>query len=343
MMRSKVTLALKSIVASAGPATRAVPRPLISSTPAPLLLPSRPLSTSSSLSYPPRAETTSLSSSAGSGQGGKKEKEAARKEKEKQRREREKERARREKEKERLLKEKEKAKAQKEKERDRKLKEKEQREKLRERERERKERETKRTKAKSTRSKLTPPKAPTNAWGTFFGDFLAERKASLSPGEKLSLTALVKEAHPIYLALPSSEKEALKARVEERKKEYPAILEAWKATLTPEMIREENLVRANRKKAGLSRKKPLKLEGEPKRPQTGFLRFSTKVREENDYDILKGETNVLKQSTLIAEAWRALSEDERKVYNDAYAADKERYLEEKAVFDAEIAKKGDTA
>lgn len=50
------------------------------------------------------------------------------------------------------------------------------------------------------------------------------------------------------------------------------MLEAWKKTLTPEMIREENKVRAQRRKLGLSRKKGLKLEGEPKRPVTGFFR-----------------------------------------------------------------------
>ncbi|GAA5896907.1 hypothetical protein JCM6882_007304 [Rhodosporidiobolus microsporus] len=348
MLRSKTTLALKSALAHP---TRTLPAralvPPSTTTRSLPLLPSRLLSTSSALAYPPRA-TTNLASSAGSGQGGKKEKDAAKKEKERARSEREKERARKEKEKEKAAKEKEKAakekekaKAQKEKEQAKKQKEKDQREKLRERER--KEREKERSKARSTRSKLSPPKAPTNAWGLYFGDFVAERKATLAPGEKLSLTALVKEATPLYQDLSYAEKETLKERVEERKREYPAILEAWKATLTPEMIREENIVRANRKRAGLSRKRPLRLEGEPKRPQTGFLRFSTKIREENDYDVLKGETNVLKQSTLIAHAWRALSEDERKVYNDAYTVDKERYQREKAAFDAEQAKKGDAS
>jgi len=74
----------------------------------------RLLSTSSPLSFPP-APSTNLASSAGSGQGGKAEKEAARKLKEQAKKEKEKERARKDKERSKLLKEREKAKAQKEK------------------------------------------------------------------------------------------------------------------------------------------------------------------------------------------------------------------------------------
>jgi len=88
------------------------------------ILPStRLLSTSSPLSFPP-SPTTNLASSAGSGQGGKSEKEAARKQKEQAKKEKEKERVRKEKERSKLLKEREKAKAQKEKDKANKEKEK---------------------------------------------------------------------------------------------------------------------------------------------------------------------------------------------------------------------------
>jgi len=88
------------------------------------ILPStRLLSTSSPLSFPP-SPTTNLASSAGSGQGGKAEKEAARKQKEQAKKEKEKERVRKEKERSKLLKEREKVKAQKEKDKANKEKEK---------------------------------------------------------------------------------------------------------------------------------------------------------------------------------------------------------------------------
>lgn len=90
------------------------------------------LLSSSAPAFAAKRETTNLTSSAGSGQGGKKEKEAARKEKERARKEREKERARRakekaqeQKEKDKARKEREKAKLEKEKDKARKLKERE--------------------------------------------------------------------------------------------------------------------------------------------------------------------------------------------------------------------------
>ncbi|BGP13280.1 hypothetical protein JCM10213_004950 [Rhodosporidiobolus nylandii] len=294
---------------------------------------SRLFSTTPVACLPPR-----LSSSAGSGQGGKKEKEAARKEKERAQKERERERAARDKERAQREKEKEKARKEKEKEKARKEKEKAKAQREKERERAHKEREkAKADKAKAPKvrrtSRLTPPKAPQTTWTIFFQDFLAERKAS-DPSQKISVAALTKEAKPVYDALSEEERQKLKDRAQEQREAYPALLEAWKATLTPEMIREENAVRAYRKKMGLSRKKPLKIEGEPKRPITGFMRFSNELRGQVDGEVLKGETDILKQSTLIAGAWRELTEEQKKVYNDAYAADRERYAKEKAEFDA---------
>ncbi|GAA5984390.1 hypothetical protein JCM11641_000121 [Rhodosporidiobolus odoratus] len=327
---------LHTLVARAGPTSRA---PIAS---APTFIPSSSsrLFTSSVANNLP----TRLSSSAGSGQGGKKEKEAAKKEKERQLKQKEKERAAREKERLEDLKEREKAKNLKEKERAQKEKDKAKKDKERESALKKKERErakddrakdTARAAKASTRSKLTPPKAPQNSWAIFFGDFLAARKVE-HPDEKKTVSVLTKEASPLYYALSEEEKAALRARSEEQRAAYPAILEAWKATLTPEMIREENAVRLRRRKMGLGQKLPLRAPGEPKRPKTGFLRFSQEIRESGpDNDVLKGESNVLKQSTLIAAAWRELSEEQKKVYNDAYALDKQRYLEEKAAFDAE--------
>ncbi|GAA6000768.1 hypothetical protein JCM10207_004650 [Rhodosporidiobolus poonsookiae] len=347
--------AVNASFARSVPLVPTLARPLVRS-PVSSLVPApsaRLLSTSATLHLPPR-----LSSSAGSGQGGKKEKEAARKEKERAQKEKEKERARKQREKdaaakdkERARKEREKAKKLKEKERSQRDKEKEKRDKEREKEKKEKEREKERkererAKAKAvksanrTRSKLSPPKMPQNPWMLFLDDFINEKKASLAPGEKISVSAMSHEAGPLYHALDSAAKEQLKARFDEQKREYPAILDAWKATLTPEMIREENVVRANRRRLGLSIKKGLKIEGEPKRPITGYLRFSNEIREKGPFsDVLNGETNILEQSKLIAAAWRELAPEEQKVYNDAYAADKERYEREKAEWEADLKSK----
>lgn len=121
------------------------------------------------------------------------------------------------------------------------------------------------------------------------------------------------------------------------------------------MIKEENAVRTRRRKLGLSRKANLRVEGQPKKAVTAFLRcvveslpsprfraawalvrargcfngrcrreckltrllarsFATDVRARGiDSDVLQGETSILEQSKLIAQAWRALSDDEKKV------------------------------
>lgn len=87
----------------------------------------------------------------------------------------------------------------------------------------------------------------------------------------LSAVKLAQEAAILYRELAPSERQELERRSQEAKAAYPAIYASWKATLTPEMIKEENSIRKVRKASGLSHKKPLRLEGEPKRPSMPFL------------------------------------------------------------------------
>ncbi|GAA6063788.1 hypothetical protein JCM10212_001358 [Sporobolomyces blumeae] len=287
----------------------------------------RPFSTSSPVALPP---SKALASSAGSGQGGKAEKEAARKEKERAKKEKERERARKDKERLKAQKEREKAKAQREKEKDKAQKEKEKLKLQREKEK------AKADKKPRTTSVLRPPKAPATAWSIFLADFIAQRKREIGPGEKLaSLTELTKAAGAEYSTLDSSTKADLQQRADEQRAAYPAILDAWRKSLTPEMIKEENAVRATRRKLGLSRKANLRLEGEPKRPSTAYFMFAQEQRASGD--VFRGENNIIEQSRLMAAAWRALSEDEKKPYEERYQADKVRYEKEKSEFDAKHA------
>ncbi|KAK4052100.1 hypothetical protein OIV83_002394 [Microbotryomycetes sp. JL201] len=292
-------------------------------------------------------ETTLLKASAGSGRGGAKDKTEARKLKQQQQREKERAKRQRDKERQQQLK----------------LRDKERKLKQKQREQEKKANSpeavtnailrhtrlpnkkkgadelAKAKKAAKPRSALHPPKAPVNAWGIFLRDFVKSRKDSLAPGEKLpTVTALTREAAPLYRDLPPSERHELMQRAEEERRAYPAILKEWQATLTPEMIKEENAVRLKRRRLGLSQKKPIKLEGEPKKPMSGYMRFTKEVRAGTAHgDVLRNETNVLEQSKLIAAAWRELSESEREEYHKQYEADKERYVEEKRRFDEELA------
>ncbi|GAA5903884.1 hypothetical protein JCM5296_005579 [Sporobolomyces johnsonii] len=185
---------------------------------------------------------------------------------------------------------------------------------------------------------LKPPKMPSSTWGIFFTEFVNARKRELGEGEKLpSGPILTKEAAPLYHALDPSARAELERRAQEEKAAYPAILEAWKQTLTPAMIKDENAVRATRRRLGLSRQKPFHLGSEPKKALTPFILFSSEVRARGvDSEILKGETNFLAQSPLLAQAWRSMTAEQKQPYYEAYHADKARYVKEKAEFDAAL-------
>ncbi|KAK4050575.1 hypothetical protein OIO90_005042 [Microbotryomycetes sp. JL221] len=328
-MRFALTTALRTAFVASRAATRTYGTAFV--TQRPLLLASADQATTRRLltTSPTRrdqdaaadAETTRLQSSAGSGKGGKRDKAAAalkRKERERAKRQRDKERVQLQK--------------QREKERKQKQKQREQEQKVKAK--------AKAKAAAKPRSVLRPPKAPVNAWGIFLRDFVQSRKESLAPGEKLaSVSAMTKEAAPLYRELAPSERHELAQRAEEDRRAYPQILKEWQATLTPEMIKQENAVRLKRRKLGLSKRRPIKLEGEPKKPLSGYMRFNNEVRSGSSAhgDVLRGETSVLEQSKLIAAAWRSLSESEREEYHEQYRSDKERYAEEKKRFDEEVA------
>lgn len=162
---------------------------------------------------------------------------------------------------------------QKEKEKERKVKEREKKQREKERAKAKKEKEAAAKKKPSTRTKLTPPKAPQNTWSIFLQDYIEAAKADGSLASRgLNVSQLTREAAPKYHELSSDERAALSRRAEQQKEAWPAIYEEWKRSLTPEMIREENLVRQRRRKLGLAHKRNLRLPDEPKRPLTAFLR-----------------------------------------------------------------------
>ena len=142
---------------------------------------------------------------------------------------------------------------------------------------------------------------------------MQERRSSAAPGEKLpSAAALAKEAAPLYRALDPATKAALLEKATAQRASYPDILAAYLASLSPAQIKEENAIRTRRRKAGLSNKRNIPIPGAPKRPLTGYMQFVAEVRK-NRPEVIEGTTSVIEQSKAIATAWRALSEDERKV------------------------------
>lgn len=80
-----------------------------------------------------------------------------------------------------------------------------------------------------------------------------------------------------------------------------------------------------------------KIEGEPKKPASGFMRFSNEKRAavmsemKTDPDAKVDLPAVGKK---LGEMWNALSDEEKAPYNAQYAESKVKYAEEKGVFDA---------
>ena len=69
----------------------------------------------------------------------------------------------------------------------------------------------------------------------------------------------------------------------------------------------------------------------PKGRKSSYLFFCEAVREEVKAD--HPELTMCQQQQEIGKLWKALSEDDKKVYTDKAAADKTRYLQEKEIFD----------
>jgi len=74
-------------------------------------------------------------------------------------------------------------------------------------------------------------------------------------------------------------------------------------------------------------KKPqVKDPNAPKRPNTAYILFSNEIRAETK--AANPNANQKEIVTLIGQKWKALSREDKKVYEDRYFADKERYDEE---------------
>ncbi|CAJ0905123.1 3985_t:CDS:2, partial [Entrophospora sp. SA101] len=64
----------------------------------------------------------------------------------------------------------------------------------------------------------------------------------------------------------------------------------------------------------------------PKRPNTAYILFSNEIRPETK--LANPKANQKEIVTLIGQKWKALSREQKKVYEDRYFADKEKYDEE---------------
>ncbi|CAJ0637710.1 2832_t:CDS:10, partial [Entrophospora sp. SA101] len=74
------------------------------------------------------------------------------------------------------------------------------------------------------------------------------------------------------------------------------------------------------------KKNQVKDPNAPKRPNTAYILFSNEIRPETK--LANPKANQKEIVTLIGQKWKALSREQKKVYEDRYFADKEKYDEE---------------
>lgn len=176
------------------------------------------------------------------------------------------------------------------------------------------------------KSRLKPPKQAPSAWQIFFTEELQKIKAE-SPDERLNVAHVAKDAGQRYAALPDSAKEEFARRSHEAKEQWEKEMSDWKAKLTPEDIRQENLYRSAQRKAGKSRKGNLKDPNAPKKPLSAYFLFLRAIRADPTMTqaVFEGEQETTKQSVLAAAKWRGLSETDKQPYLERAEADKARY------------------
>ncbi|KIY49486.1 hypothetical protein FISHEDRAFT_25668, partial [Fistulina hepatica ATCC 64428] len=164
------------------------------------------------------------------------------------------------------------------------------------------------------KSELHPPKLAPSAWQLYFTDWIQRQQATST--RKLNVAQAAKEAGQEYASLSAAEKEPYKRRSEAaklaREKEYAAYMK----TLTPEDIKRENAFRAAQRKAGKSRKSNIKDPNAPKKPLSAYFMFLQHIRADPRLvkEIFGEETETTRQSSLAANHWRAMTDDQRKPF-----------------------------
>lgn len=176
------------------------------------------------------------------------------------------------------------------------------------------------------KSHLKPPKQAPSAWQVYFTEELQKIKAE-QPGARLNVAHVAKDAGQRYAALPEEKKQEFQRRSQEAKEQWERDMLAWKSTLTPEDIKQENMFRTAQRKAGKSRKGNLKDPNAPKKPLSAYFLFLRAIRADPKMteDVFHGEQETTKQSVLAAAKWRSLPEEEKQPFLEKAEADKVEY------------------
>ncbi|ELR02908.1 hypothetical protein VC83_02664 [Pseudogymnoascus destructans] len=168
---------------------------------------------------------------------------------------------------------------------------------------------------------LTPPKKlPATAWTV-----LNSESVSQHPG--LPMADLVKDSSARYKTLDPSTRETYNQKANANKATNDASYESWLASLSPQQIYDSNHAQQRLKHLGLIKQgKHLKIDDPriPKRPLPAYIHF---VKERYASGDFKGISPV-EAAKVLTQEYKALSESEKKLYEDLAVAERERYAKE---------------
>jgi hypothetical protein len=175
--------------------------------------------------------------------------------------------------------------------------------------------------------------------------FSNERRSVLQKETGQSVTEISKLISGEWKKMEREQKARYEQQAAEQKKQYAEEFEAYKKTdnyakyqqqLKQWEEREKDMGRwptqkggkGSKSKSGSPRKlkKPKQPEAMPKRPQSSYFIFSNQRR--NQLKDQYPDKKVTELSKLIADEWRVKSAEEKKVYEDQAAVNKEKYNKE---------------
>ncbi|KAI0817473.1 hypothetical protein GGR55DRAFT_20478 [Xylaria sp. FL0064] len=163
-----------------------------------------------------------------------------------------------------------------------------------------------------------PKTQATQPWPLFITEQTQGRKGEIVVNKMAELSRE-------YKALPSSELQRLKSKVEQAKASNEVNYKAWLESHSPQEIYEANLARKTLKRKYNIPKGPVKTLPDhrlPKRPSTPFALFTKARWASGDYS---GESGLASKAPAIAQEWKKLTPAERKPFEDQAASETESY------------------
>lgn len=179
------------------------------------------------------------------------------------------------------------------------------------------------------------PKKPLSPYFRFLVDV---RPKVTAENPKLTLTEIAQEIGKRWRSADEQMKKKYAADFAKEKEAYEKVKARYDMSLTPSQ--KEEIVDAKRHAAELKEKsahrKKNRDNNKPKKPASGFIRFSVEVFANEK----RGETDVNDFRRVIAQRWAALPDEKKKPYLDAFQQELVKYKKDLSSWEAKMIRLG---